>query len=50
MLSLLLIQKIVELFFILLAGYVLVKVGVVESGDAHALSVITLFLVTPASS
>ena len=49
MLSLLLIQKIVELFFILLAGYVLVKVGVVESGDAHALSVITLYLITPAS-
>ena len=49
MISLLLIEKIVELFIILIAGYVIARMGVVGQGDAHALSVITLYLITPVS-
>lgn len=48
MISLLLIKKIVELFIILAAGYVVVKAGVARSEDAHVLSVITLYLIGPA--
>lgn len=49
MLSLLLAQKIIELFLILIAGYVIVKAGALEPSDAHSLSVLTLFLITPAT-
>ena len=48
MISLLLAQKIAELFLILLAGYAIVKVGALKSSYAHALSVITLYLIAPA--
>ena len=49
MISLLLVQKIAELFLILVAGFVIARVGVVKPSDAHALSVITLYLITPAT-
>ena len=39
--SLLLINKIVELFIILVAGYAIVKAGALKSSDAKALSIIT---------
>ena len=48
MISLLLIKKIVELFIILVAGYVLVKAGAVKSHDAQPLSIIALYLLAPA--
>ncbi len=48
MISLLLIQKITELFLVLIAGYVLVKAGACKPSDAHTLSVLTLYLITPA--
>ena len=46
--SLLLINKIVELFIILVAGYAIVKAGALKSSDAKALSIITLYLIGPA--
>ena len=49
MISILLIQKIAELFLILVAGFVIARIGVVKPTDAHALSVITLYLITPAT-
>ncbi len=49
MISLLLAQKIIELFIILLAGYVATRAGLLHTEDARGLSTVTLFLVTPAS-
>lgn len=49
MLSVLLAKKIMELFLILIAGYAIVKLGALKSSDAHALSIITLYLITPAT-
>lgn len=47
--SLLLAAKIAELFLILLAGYAIVRLGALKPHDAHALSIITLYLITPAA-
>lgn len=47
--SLLLAQKILELFIVLLAGFVATRVGLIHAKDARGLSAVTLFLVTPAS-
>lgn len=47
--SLLLAAKIAELFLILLAGYAIVRLGALKPSDAHALSIITLYLITPAA-
>ena len=49
MISLLLAQKILELFIVLLAGFVATRAGLIHAEDARGLSVVTLFLVTPAS-
>ena len=47
--SMLLAAKIAELFLILLAGYAIVRLGALKPSDAHALSIITLYLITPAA-
>lgn len=47
--SMLLAAKIAELFLILLAGFAIVRLGALKPSDAHALSIITLYLVTPAA-
>lgn len=47
--SLLLAAKIFELFLILLAGYAIVRLGALKPSDAHTLSIITLYLITPAA-
>lgn len=47
--SLLLAAKIAGLFLILLAGYAIVRLGALKPHDAHALSIITLYLITPAA-
>ena len=49
MMSLLLVRKIVELFIVLVAGYVATRAGLLRTQDAQGLSAITLFLITPAS-
>ena len=47
--SLLLAQEILELCSVRLAGFVATRVGLIHAKDARGLSVVTLFLVTPAS-
>lgn len=47
MISILLAEKIAELFLVLLAGFVVVKVGLLSSREARALSLITLYLICP---
>ncbi|PJI06972.1 MULTISPECIES: AEC family transporter [Clostridium] len=47
MISLLLIRKIVQLFFIMLLGYILVKLKVVKSEESVVLSKLSLYLITP---
>lgn len=47
--SLLLAAKIFELFLILLAGSAIVRLGALKPSDAHTLSIITLYLITPAA-
>ena len=44
-----LINKILQLFVFMIAGYVLVRAGVVKSSDSTALSKICLFLLLPSA-
>lgn len=45
--SLLLAQQIVQLFLIMLAGYVIVKAGLLKASDSKVLSVLMVYLVIP---
>ena len=46
-LSLLLVQEIVDLFAMMVMGYVIVKIGLLKSSDSKSLSVIMAYLVNP---
>ena len=46
-LSLLLANKILELFLIVLIGMIVVKKGILKSEDGKVLSLISLYIVTP---
>lgn len=45
--SLLLMQQIVQLFIVLLMGYVVVKAGLLKASDSKVLSVVFVYLVMP---
>lgn len=45
--SLLLIQKIASLFLIILAGWTLVKTGLLKSKDSRTISVLSLYMIVP---
>lgn len=47
MLSLLLFQRIAELFLIIFVGWLVVKVGVLKTEDSRCLSMILLYVITP---
>ena len=47
MLSLLLFQRIAELFLIIFMGWLIVKVGILKSDDSRCLSMILLYVITP---
>ena len=49
MLSLILLKKIVSLYLILIAGAVLVKSGLMKSGESKTLSMICMYLLAPCS-
>ena len=47
MLSLILFQRIAELFVIIFFGWLIVKVGILKSEDSRCLSMILLYIITP---
>lgn len=47
MLSLILFQRIAELFVITFFGWLIVKVGILKSEDSRCLSMILLYIITP---
>ena len=47
MLSLLLFQRIAELFLIIFMGWLIVKVGILKTEDSRCLSIILLYVITP---
>lgn len=47
MLSLLLFQRIAELFLIIFMGWLIVKVGILKTEDSRCLSMILLYVITP---
>ncbi|MCD8084358.1 MAG: hypothetical protein LUE86_12835 [Clostridiales bacterium] len=47
MISLLLFETILELFLILMMGFALVRLHVLESADSKSLSVLSLYLIAP---
>lgn len=49
MISILLVRKIVQLFFILILGFLVVRLGLLESKDSFVLSKLCLYLIMPFS-
>ena len=49
MISILLVRKIVQLFFIMILGYVLVKLRILKTEESIVLSKLSLYLVMPAA-
>lgn len=47
MLSLLLLQRIAQLFIILFLGWLIVRVGILKSEDSRVLSMLLLYIITP---
>ena len=48
--SLLLMEQILELFLMILMGFIIVKAGIVTDEDSKVLSKIVLYLIIPVSS
>lgn len=47
MIAFLLVKEIIVLLLMMLSGWILVKTGVLQSKDSHALSVISIYLIFP---